>query len=98
MATTDMTDIATKITISDGTPATTVVAEVTAAFSDGTFGTALVDNSDTSSVLATATVEEVAAIEDGEGDEVLESLAPRASPSPIGMLGAAAALLLSAMI
>ena len=75
MATTDTVDIASEITIeenSDGTAATTLTAEVIAALSDGTFGSAVVANSESTSVLATATVESVGAVEveeDNEDDE-----------------------------
>ena len=75
MATTDTVDIASEITIeenSDGTAAATLTAEVIAAFSDGTFGSAVVANSESTSVLATATVESVGAVEveeDNEDDE-----------------------------
>ena len=75
MATTDMADIATEITIeenSDGTAAATVTAEVIAAASDGTFGSAVVANAGSTSALAMATVEAVAAaaINDEEDNEV----------------------------
>ena len=74
MATTDTVDIASEITIEDpdGTAAATLTAEVIAAASDGTFGSAVVANSGSTSVLATATVESVGAVEveeDNEDDE-----------------------------
>ena len=72
MATTDTVDIASEITIeenSDGTAAATLTAEVIAAVSDGTFGSAVVANSGSTSVLATATVESVGAVEVEEDDD-----------------------------